>query len=134
MMNHFVVMFFIMLLSGSLSTMNMWAMSWDDVYFSLNDVYMILLMTGWMFVFMGVYYKNLNGFMAGAILCLLSFTAIRQQLFITEDQYLKGMIPHHSMALLMSQKLQEKPNSIQALLKQIIESQTREIAFMKTRI
>ena len=47
-------MFFIMMASGLLSTMNVWVDKIDDIRFSLNDVYMTLLMTGWMFFFMGV--------------------------------------------------------------------------------
>jgi uncharacterized protein (DUF305 family) len=41
------------------------------------------------------------------------------------------MIPHHSMAILMSKRLAEKPNTIQPLLKQIIETQEKEILIMK---
>jgi uncharacterized protein (DUF305 family) len=41
------------------------------------------------------------------------------------------MIPHHSMAILMSKRLAEKPNSIEPLLKQIIETQEKEINIMK---
>ena len=33
--------------------MNVWVDKWDDIRFSINDVYMTLLMTGWMFLFMG---------------------------------------------------------------------------------
>ena len=46
--HHYYVMFFIMILAGLLSTMNMWADKIDDVRFSLNDFYMIGLMVGWM--------------------------------------------------------------------------------------
>ena len=53
---HYYIMFFIMLLSGFLTTMNVWADSIKDVRFSLNDLYMTLLMTGWMFMFMGLFY------------------------------------------------------------------------------
>ena len=52
--NHYTIMFFIMILSGLLSTMNVWADKIDDIRFSMNDVYMALLMTGWMFLFMGL--------------------------------------------------------------------------------
>jgi uncharacterized protein (DUF305 family) len=41
------------------------------------------------------------------------------------------MIPHHSMAILMSKRLEKKPNSIQHLLDQIIETQKKEIIIMK---
>ena len=123
-----------MLISGALSTMNMWANSLSDIYLSVNDVYMILLMTGWMFFFMGVYYKELNVFLFGAGLTAVSFAAIRYQLFVTENQFLRGMIPHHSMAILMSKKLLEKPNSISEFAKGIIETQLQEIQFMKSRL
>jgi len=58
--NHNLVMFIIMILSGALSTMNMWVDKYDDIRFSLNDVYMIGLMTGWMFFFMGIVYRDLS--------------------------------------------------------------------------
>jgi uncharacterized protein (DUF305 family) len=41
------------------------------------------------------------------------------------------MIPHHSMAVMMSKRLEKKPNSIQHLLDQIIQSQEKEIIIMK---
>ena len=43
--NHYIVMFFIMILSGLFSTMNVWADKYDDMRLSINDAYMILLMT-----------------------------------------------------------------------------------------
>ncbi len=132
--NHYVVMFFIMVLSGLLSTMNVWAAKWDDIRLSLNDVYMIGLMTGWMFFFMGAFYKDFTVFGFGAALVLLNFMAIRTQAFITEKQFLLGMIPHHSMAVLISQSLQQKPNSVQQLLKNIIKTQEAEIQFMKEKL
>ena len=52
--NHYTIMFFIMILSGLLSTMNVWVDKLDDIRFSINDAYMTLLMTGWMFFFMGL--------------------------------------------------------------------------------
>ena len=36
-------------MSGLLSTMNVWVDKVDDIRFSINDAYMTLLMTGWMF-------------------------------------------------------------------------------------
>ena len=52
--NHYTIMFFIMILSGLLSTMNVWVDKLDDISFSINDAYMTLLMTGWMFFFYGI--------------------------------------------------------------------------------
>jgi len=129
--NHYVAMFFIMIVSGALSTMNIWVDKWDDVRFSLNDVYMILLMTGWMFLFMGLFFKERTPLIVGAILVIGNFWCIRTQFLINEDQYKLGMIPHHSMAIHMSKKLLEKKNNIQPFLKNLIVTQENEILFMK---
>ena len=42
--NHYMIMFIIMMLSGLLSTMNVYVDKFSDISFSLNDIYMILLM------------------------------------------------------------------------------------------
>ena len=42
--SHYIIMFFIMIIAGSLSTMNVWVDKISDIRFSLNDLYMILLM------------------------------------------------------------------------------------------
>jgi len=131
--NHYVAMFFIMILSGALSTMNMWVDKWDDVRFSLNDVYMILLMTGWMFLFMGLFFKERTPFIVGAILVIGNIWCIRSQFLINENQYKLGMIPHHSMAIHMSKKLLEKKNDMQPFLKNLIVTQKNEIVFMKNQ-
>ena len=132
--NHFIVMFFIMIIAGFLSTMNTWNISWQNVYFSLNDTYMVFLMTGWMLLFMGIYYKYFYGGFIGLILVVISLLAIRNQWFVDKKQFLKGMIPHHSMALLMAKRLKNKPNDINNLLDNIITTQSQEIEFMKKKL
>lgn len=136
-LNHYAVMFFIMIVSGLLSTMNVWADKVDDIRFSINDAYMILLMTGWMFLFMGVIYKEIIVFFIGFGLVILNMWCIRTQFLVTETQYKLGMIPHHSMAVHMSKKLLEKENdentksSIMPLVQNIIETQQNEITIFK---
>lgn len=129
--NHYVVMFFIMIISGALSTMNVWVDKYSDIRFGLNDVYMILLMTGWMFLFMGAYYRELNIFTLGTTIVIIILWCIRTQFMISEEQYRLGMIPHHSMAILMSKKLLQKQNNIQKFLESLINTQEKEIKFMK---
>jgi len=129
--NHYIIMFCIMILSGLLSTMNVYVDKLDDIRWSLNDIYMTTLMTGWMITFMSIYYKNLSPFIVGVLIVLFSFYAIRTQLFISQDQYLLGMIPHHSMAILMSKRLLDKKNSITPFLNKIITTQTKEIEYMQ---
>ena len=129
--NHYTIMFFIMVLSGLLTTMNVWVDKLDDIRISLNDVYMVLLMCGWMFLFMGLIYKDANPFIIGLLLVIINIWCIRSQFLITEDQYKLGMIPHHSMAVHMSKKLLEKENTISPFLQHIIKSQEDEILFLK---
>ena len=124
-------MFFIMILSGLLSTMNVWVDKYDDIRFSINDVYMILLMSGWMFFFMGLIYQEMYIFIIGLLLVISNIWCIRNQFLITETQYKLGMIPHHSMAIHMSKKLSDKKNNIQPFLENIINTQEKEILFMK---
>jgi uncharacterized membrane protein YGL010W len=129
--NHYTVMFFIMILSGLLSTMNVWADKLDDIRFSINDLYMTLLMCGWMFLFMGLIYKETGIFFIGLLLVIVNILCIRNQFIVTETQYKLGMIPHHSMAVHMSRKLLEKENNIPQFLQSIIENQENEILFLK---
>jgi len=129
--NHYIVMFFIMIISGALSTMNVWVDKYNDIRFGLNDAYMILLMTGWMFLFMGAYYRELNIFTLGTTMVIAILWCIRTQFMISEEQYRLGMIPHHSMAILMSKKLLQKQNNIQNFLEKLINTQEKEIEFMK---
>lgn len=133
-MNHTFLMFLSMILAGLLSNMNVFADKFDDIRLSLNDVYMTLFMTGWMFIFMGIFTQNKNWIFLGFLLVVFNLYAIRTQLFISQTQYLLGMIPHHSMAILMSKKLMEKTNSIETLLSDIITSQTNEIILMKKQL
>jgi len=127
---HYIIMFFIMILSGLLSTMNIWADKFDDIRFSINDVYMTLLMCGWMFLFMGFVYRELNIFSIGLLLVVVNIWCIRTQFLLTEKQYRLGMIPHHSMAVHISKKILEK-DTISPFIENIIETQENEIKVLK---
>lgn len=128
---HYTIMFFIMIASGLLSTMNVWADKLDDVRFSINDAYMTLLMSGWMFLFMGLIYREPSVFFIGLLLVIVNIVCIRNQFLITETQYKLGMIPHHSMAVHMSKKLLEKENNISQFVENIIKIQENEIKVLK---
>jgi hypothetical protein len=129
--NHYAIMTLIMILSGLLSTMNMWVNKIDDIRFSINDAYMVLLMTGWMLLFMGLIYKNMNVFLLSGIWVMVILWCIRTQFLVTETQYKLGMIPHHSMAIHMSKKLLQKENNLSNFANNIIETQENEISFLK---
>ena len=130
--DHYIVMFFIMIISGLLTTMNVWVDKWEDIRFSINDLYMILLMTGWMFSFMGLYYKQKGAMLLGVFLVFFNIWAIRRQFMVTTEQYIAGMIPHHSMAILMSKRLIHRGSStMKDFLSNIITTQEKEIEYMK---
>jgi hypothetical protein len=120
-----------MVLSGLLSTMNIWVDKIDDIRFSINDVYMSLLMTGWMFLFMGLIYQEINIFFIGLSLVIFNIWCIRNQFLITKTQYKLGMIPHHSMAVHMSKKLLEKEKNTSPFIQNIIKTQENEIEILK---
>ena len=128
---HIYVMIISMVLAGYASTMNMWIDNIDDFRFSLNDFYMVGLMTAWMIFFMGLFTLHMKHCLFSIPFIILFFVCIRKQILVTEIQYLRGMIPHHSMAIMMSKRLSKKPNSIQELLNQIIQTQRKEIILMK---
>ena len=129
--HHYLVMFFAMIFAGLLSTMNVWVDKLDDVRFSLNDAYMTLLMTGWMFVFMGIFDQEVAIGVFGLVLAIVSIWCIRNQFLIDDSQYMTGMIPHHSMAIHMSKRLLEKETKITQFVENIIQTQEREIQILK---
>lgn len=114
--------------------MNVWVDKWADVRFSINDVYMTLLMTGWMFLFMGVYYSETVITWIGLLLVVANIWCIRNQFLVTDEQYILGMIPHHSMAILMSKRLLERSPQMNEFASNIITTQEKEIEFMKQRV
>ena len=129
--NHYMIMFFIMIFSGVLSTMNVWVDNVDDIRFSINDAYMTLLMSGWMFFFMGLIYQEINVFFIGLVLIIINIWCIRSQFLVDETQYKLGMIPHHSMAVHLSKKLLKRKNNITPFLQNIIKTQEHEIQILK---
>lgn len=129
-------MFFIMIISGLLTTMNVWADKLDDIRFSMNDVYMTLLMTGWMFFFMGLIYREGRVLLFGLTLIAVFFTCIRTQFLVTPSQYALGMIPHHSMAVLMSKRVIEKGGDsfTGRFARNVIIQQEKEIKLLKQNL
>jgi uncharacterized protein (DUF305 family) len=112
----------------------------DNVFNSLNQVYMAALMTASMVLIelplMSSMYKSkkLNTviFAAGAIVLIGSWFGIRQQAAIGDRQFLRSMIPHHAGAILMCQQASIHDQEIRTLCNNIISGQQAEIDQMKT--
>lgn len=131
---HYSQMFVIMIISGLMATMNVWVDKYDDIYVSINDLYMILLMTGWMFFLMGIVNRDTKIAFFGFCVMVSNMVCIRTQFMVSEKQYIRGMIPHHSMAIHMSKKLLNKDTNIKPFLEKIIKTQTEEINWMKQQL
>lgn len=129
------VMILTMLIAGLLSTMNIWSDSIYDVRLSINDFYMSFLMISWSILLMGIIYLQFIYFLIGVILVIVFLYLIRSQLFVTPNQFINGMIPHHSMAITMSKKLLKnqkiEDEELKKLADLIIKQQKKEIELMK---
>ena len=140
MVSHYVEMMVMMFIAGILSSMSVWADKWSDVRISINDVYMSLLMCAWMLLFMAGWKRDYKIAFMGVVGVIVIFYLIRNQIFVSLQRYIRSMIPHHSMAVLMSKRLLENnrdsssniPVEIEKLAKSIIDSQEREINIMKS--
>lgn len=114
----------------------------SNVYNSLNQVYMALLMTAVMLcIEIGLMYpmyprKGLNValFAAGLLAAALGWCGIREQAAIGDTQFLRSMIPHHAGAILMCGKADLSRPDVQALCKEIIAGQNREIQQMSAML
>ena len=115
---------------------------WDHVFFSETRVYMALLMGATMAVVMLSFMlkthpnRRVNfGIFAGSIaLFALALWLVRSQRTVDDASWMKAMIPHHSIAILTSERADIRDPRVRALADQIIESQRREIEEMKTLI
>jgi hypothetical protein len=102
---------------------------------SVNQVYMAGLMTAPMvaieLVVMRAMYHSakLNLLIIGGsvVAGVLLFTFIRQQTVVTDGQFLRSMIPHHSGAILMCTEAQLQDAEIRKLCEGIIAGQQQEI-------
>ncbi|SEG04745.1 protein of unknown function [Halpernia humi] len=115
----------------------------DHVYFSLTRFYMSCLgisaMAIIMFLFMRKMYKNKQknlGIIVGSVgLFFAALGLVRTQSPIIGDVlWMKAMIPHHSIAILTSERADIKDPEVKKLAESIISAQRKEIGEMKAMI
>ncbi len=66
-----------------------------------------------------------------SLLCVIFLFANRSQSLIGDDDFMKSMIPHHSIAINSSRKASISDPRVRKLADEIIAAQVREIAEMK---
>jgi Na+/melibiose symporter-like transporter len=115
----------------------------DHVYFSLTRFYMTCLgistMAVIMWFFMRKMYQNKKKnamILIGSFMLFISALGlVRTQAPIIGDiLWLKAMIPHHSIAILTSERAAIKDPEVKKLAEDIIQAQRKEIGEMKTMI
>jgi hypothetical protein len=116
------------------------AVTWSHMTFSEERVYMAILMGSAMAIIMlgfmwGRMYSNVKVNVAIVIGALVvGSTALwlsRSQALVDDQAYMEGMIPHHSIAILTSERADIDDVRVRELADAIIEAQRKEIAEMK---
>ncbi len=114
----------------------------SHVYFSETRVYMAIMMGAVMAIvmmlFMWKMYKNkkLNSIiLTGSVVVFgLMLFLVRSQTTVNEVSWMRAMIPHHSIAILTSERANLEDERVQQLADEIIEAQVEEIAEMEALI
>ena len=114
----------------------------QNVFNNFNQFYMAGLMTAPMIliellVMRAMFQdKRLNALIIGASVLagLVFFLLIRQQTAISDTQFLRSMIPHHSGAILMCEQASINDTEIKDLCRSVISSQQAEIDQMKSKL
>ena len=111
----------------------------EHVFWSETRAWMALVMGATMSVIMLAFmlgmYKNkmMNMAIFGGSVAVfaLSLWLVRGQATVDDAEYMSAMIPHHSIAIMTSERAQISDPRVRKLADEIIEAQEREIAEMK---
>ncbi len=114
----------------------------DHVFFSQTRAYMALVMGAAMAIvmlgFMLGMYRNPRANLAIAAGSVVVFAAalwlVRSQATVDDVAYMKAMIPHHSIAILTSERATITDPRVRELADGIIKAQREEIAQMKALV
>jgi peptidoglycan/LPS O-acetylase OafA/YrhL len=129
----FVIMYLIMFLNLA---------EFNHVYNSITRIYMTTLMIASMAIsmllFMWKMYPNKKLNYSIIVFSTITFLGtlllLRTQTPISDIQWMKAMIPHHSSAIMTSSNASFKDPEVQKLANDIIEAQEKEIKQMKEMI
>ncbi|HCX63657.1 MAG TPA: DUF305 domain-containing protein [Eubacteriaceae bacterium] len=114
----------------------------NHAFFSETRLYMTLLMGATMAVVMLAFMlhmlKNKRLNIAILVVSILVFSVslflVRSQTTVDDTSYMKAMIPHHSIAILTSERANIEDPRVRELADEIIAAQRREIDEMKQLI
>lgn len=114
----------------------------EHVFFSETRLYMALLMGATMAIvmlsFMWHMYSerrvNVAIYVVSAVVFATSLWLVRSQVTVDQVSYMRAMIPHHSIAILTSERATLDDPRVQELAREIIAAQRREIDEMSALI
>lgn len=113
--------------------------AYEHVFWSETRVWMAVLMGATMGVVMLSFMLNMytkravNLAIFGGSVAAFAFALwlVRSQATVNDVEYMKAMIPHHSIAIMTSKRSQISDPRVRKLADEIIEAQRREISEMK---
>ncbi|MGD9922389.1 MAG: DUF305 domain-containing protein [Pseudorhodoplanes sp.] len=116
--------------------------AFDHVWYSQTRTWMALVMgatmTAIMLGFMWTMYRrravNVGIVVAAIVVFAGALYLVRSQDTVGDVAYMKAMIPHHSIAIMTSERANIRDPRVRKLADQILEAQRREIAEMKQLI
>jgi hypothetical protein len=125
-----VVMFILMYLN---------TYAWEHVFWSETRAYMAVLMGATMAVIMLGYMLsmysskgvNIAIFVGSVVVFALMLWLVRSQATVSGVSYMRAMIPHHSIAIMTSERAQIDDPRVRKLADEIIAAQQKEIAEMR---
>lgn len=139
--NYQIIQFIVITFIGFVfNPMNILAYNSGDLYFSLTNLYggllfaSIMIWTCELVNYLTIGYFNINIFAIGIFVSLfVIFMLLKKQFMVNDRQWIRRMISQHSSALTMSHNILNKTEDrrIKNLARGIIETQEREITFMK---
>jgi hypothetical protein len=114
----------------------------DHIFYSQTRMWMALLMgavmaiimLGFMWSMYGSKRANLTILVGSAVVFAGALWLARSQQTVYEISYMKAMIPHHSIAIMTSERAHIRDPRVRELADKIIEAQVREIGEMKALI
>jgi hypothetical protein len=138
---HFAVMIAVSTIAMyGLMFLNTYAL--DHIFFSQTRAWMACLMGSAMAVIMLSFMKdmypherlNAGLYLGSFIVFAISLWLVRSQETVSDVSYMKAMIPHHSIAVMTSERAHIRDPRVRKLADGILEAQIREIGEMKILI
>jgi hypothetical protein len=116
--------------------------AWEHVVFSETRLYMALVMGATMAVIMlsfmlHMYERtrtNLAIYAGSAVVFAAALWLVRSQTTVDDVAYMRAMIPHHSIAIMTSERARIRDPRVRELADEIIDAQREEIAEMERLI